>query len=372
VWISRQERNNLRKFLFIMKYRGKGFHKRFVGDEKQGYVEEDKEKTIKYMEKKDFNTSLYVWFQSIKTILELKMDHKGNWMKKLHKQMYSDDASWFIMHTQMMCLAFCTPSRTDTEFLLTENCYNIYEGPSNILIDPITGERRGGLWTNFHEFSPVSPRLMMVLRSFVLPNPDEAKNENIKKWREKMFNECVEQHTNPVATKSILADLPVKNPRNSYTSVGSHGFELLEGEDGSLRSNHRFCFPFLKLSTEHVNKINAIMLDNSHTCQTIAFTSRAALKTTLEHYLTLPVDQGFKLVGNESDDPILFHLLKLEKTLRKLGSDKNLVYNLHSAELIDDGSLEIMGNKLIEYLPEQPTEFMQLYMKLGEHPSGGR
>lgn len=370
VWISRQERDDLRKFLFIMKYRGKGFHKRFVGDEVKGYVEDDKEKFMKYMQEKGFQKPLDLWFHNIKVILELKMDYKAEWKKSLINRLYPDDAIWFIMHTEWMYLALCTPSSTDTEFILTENCYNVCEGPQTVLVDPITGERKYGPWTNYHEFSPVSPKLMIVLRSFVLPNAEEDMNESIKRWRETMYKLCISQHANPAAANSILADLPVKKSQNSYSSVGSHRIELLEGEDGSRRSYHRFCFPFFKLSTEHVNKINTIMLENSHTCQAIAFTSHSALRMTIEHYLTLPAYQGFKLVGDKANDPKLSYLSKLEHILRKLGSDKCLVYQFHSAKLVDDGIFEIMGNKLIEYVPEQPTKFMQLYMKLGELSSG--
>ena len=144
MWISRPERDVLRKFLFIMKYRGKGFHKRFVGDETEGYVEDDKEILLKYMRKKGFLRPLDVWFDSIKTILELKIDLEGKWRKSLVNSMYPEDAKGFILYTEIMYLAMCTPSSTDTEFILTENCYNIYKGLSIVLIDPITGERMPG------------------------------------------------------------------------------------------------------------------------------------------------------------------------------------------------------------------------------------
>ncbi|EED23296.1 conserved hypothetical protein [Talaromyces stipitatus ATCC 10500] len=365
VWIKRHERDSLRKFLFIMKYRGKGFHKRFVGDGMKGYVEDDKELFLKYMREKGFKKPVDVWYHSIKTILELKMDLQGNWVKKLLDGIYRDDAMWFIMHTEFMYLSLCTPSEADTEFLLTENCYNVFEGPQTILRDPKTGQSRFVSWTNFHEFSPISPKLLMVLRSFILPNPEEDKNEGIRKWRENIYKMALGPHANPRAANSILADLPIHKPRNSYSSVSSQGIELLEGEDGSRRSNHRFCFPFFKISTEQTNKINTIFLDNAYRYQTVAFTSRPALKATLEYYLTLPPSQGFKKVGGETNDVQLSYLLKLEKILRKLGSNKKLVYQLRSAELTDDVIFEFMGDMLTKNLPEQPTEFMQLYMKLG-------
>lgn len=146
VWLSRQERDALRKFLFIMKYRGKGFHKRFVGDETEGYVEDDKEQFLKYMHEIGFRKPIDVWLHSIKVIMELRMDLKGQWMKSLIDQIYPDDAMGFILHTEGMYLALCTPSEKDAGFLLTENSYNVFEGPQTSLIDPIIakGESKCG------------------------------------------------------------------------------------------------------------------------------------------------------------------------------------------------------------------------------------
>lgn len=368
VWISRQERNILRKFLFIMKYRGKDFHKRFVIGGMEGYVEDDKEEFLKYMRENDFQKPVEVWIRSIKVILELKMDLQGKWMQELTKQIYPDDAMWFIMHTEWMYLALCTPSDTEMEFILTENSYNVFEGPQTNMVDPLTGGRRCMAWTNFHEFAPISPKLLMVLRSFVLPNPEEDMDENIKKWRENLFTLSTGPHRNPT-TNSILAHLPIKKAQNSYSSVTSYGIKLDEGEDGSRRGYHRFCFPFFKLATEDVNKINAIFLENAYACQAVAFTSHSALRVAIDNYLTLPATEGFKYVGHHGNGPNLSYLVKLENISRKLGSDKGLVYQSHGAELTDDRIFETFSSSLAEHLPEQPTEFMQLYMKLGERPS---
>lgn len=371
VWLSRQERDILRKFLFIMKYRGKAFHKRFVGDDnnKEGYVEDDKEKFLKYMHEKGFRKAVDVWLHSIMVILKLNIDLEGKWMKKVMEQIYPDDAMWFIMHMEGMYLTLCTPADTNMEFLLTENCYNVFEGPQTTLRDPATGEKRCVAWTNFHEFSPISPKLMIVLRSFILPNSEEDMDERIKRWRENIYKICTAPYPDPPTANSILADLPVRKARNSYSFMSSHRIELLEGEDGSRRSYHRFCFPFFKLSSEHVNKINTILLENAYTCQTVAFASQSALKVALEYYMTFPVGQGFKLVGDRENDHRLLYLLKLENILRELGSDKALAYQFANAKLIDDGAFEIMTDKLAEYLPKQPTGFMQLYMKLGKFHS---
>ena len=187
-----------------------------------------------------------------------------------------------------------------------------------------------------------------------------------------MYKLNASQHADPSTANSILADLPITKARNSYSSVGTQGVELLDGEDGSLRFHHRFCFRFFKISNEHVNKINTIMLDNAQECQTIAFTLKSALRMTIEHYLTLPADQGFKVIINQANDHKRLYLSKLEYILKQLGSDKRLVYQLQSDKLTKAKILEVVGDKLMKYLPEQPTEFMQLYMKLGELPSDGQ
>lgn len=53
---------------------------------------------------------------------------------------------------------------------------------------------------------------------------------------------------------------------------------------------------------------------------------------TIEHYLTLPADQGFKVVSNQANDPKLLYLSKLEYILKQLGSDKSLAYQLQSGK----------------------------------------
>lgn len=181
-----------------------------------------------------------------------------------------------------------------------------------------------------------------------------------------MYQLTISQHVNPLAAGSVLADLPIRKARNSYSSIGTRGVELLSGEDGSQRLSHRFCFSFFKISTEHVNRINAIMLDNAQECQAIAFTSRAALRATLEHYLTLPADEGFTVTRDTADDPKARYLTKLEDMMHHLGSQKRLVRAHHPPTSLDDSVLQKLGEGLMKYLPDQPTKFMQLYMKLGK------
>jgi hypothetical protein len=75
--MTRNQRDTLRKFLFIMKYRGLGFHRRFHGDVSGRYEEDDKGRLEKYMQAKGYRKLVDVWLKSIKAFLEVKMDVEG-------------------------------------------------------------------------------------------------------------------------------------------------------------------------------------------------------------------------------------------------------------------------------------------------------
>jgi hypothetical protein len=166
--------------------------------------------------------------------------------KELLGNIYPDDALWFIMHVEWYFLAFCTPCDPVDEFILTENCYNVHEGPNSTVRNPETGEHEVISWTSYHEFSPITPKLMLILRSVLLPNADEDANENIKVWRRKMYEYSRSSHVNSSTARSKLEDLPLKKARNSYSEILPHGIQLLPGEDGSRRSYHQFTFTLPK------------------------------------------------------------------------------------------------------------------------------
>src|SRR2546421_2028261 len=206
VWITRPDRDMLRKFLFIMKYRSSRQHKRFYHMRAQDYSEDDREKFLKFMREKGYQKPIDVWFDNIKAMLELKMDPKGEWMQELKERIYPDDAMMYIAHRQMMYLALCTPSNRDDEFLLTQNVYGIHEGPTSYWVNPHTGESAMKCYTEYHVFSVISPKLVIVLRSLFLPIPEEDSNEDTRHWREEMLLQNVIQHNDPQNAKSMLED----------------------------------------------------------------------------------------------------------------------------------------------------------------------
>jgi hypothetical protein len=366
VWMTRSDRNTLRKFLFIMKYRGSSMHVRFYHQNAEAYSSNDKERLLRYMDERRFKKPVDVWFDNIKGILELKMDAEGNWMDKLRERIYPDDANWCIMHMQMMYLALCTPVNEDDEFLLTENAYSIHEGPVSSRIDPNTGELAMTAYTEYHKFAVISPKLIMVLRSFLLPIPEEDMDEEIKEWRETMHKLNAVQHNFPEDAKSVLADLPVTKPLNSYSRIVDGRWRLLDGEDGVPRADHKFCFRFFPLITKHVNAINAIMLKESYNISIIVFKSHGALRSATEHYLSILAVHGFKIWSEVSYDPRIRFLQKLEQMVKQIGSNATAVYKTEKKAPTHENRDEILARMLEEDLPKEPTEFMQLHIKLGE------
>ena len=352
-----------------MKYRGNGAHRRFYHQNAEDYSEDDQENLRKYMREKGYKRPVDVWFNNIAILLEIEIDTERKWMAELIERIYPDDAQWAISHMQSMYLAICTPSNQDDEFLLTENAYSIHEGPVSCVTNLETGEVRGGTYTEFHVFAVISPKLILVLRNFLLPVPEEDRDPSIRAWREKAYALNASQHSDPSRANSCLQDLPVGKAHNSYTNIVGGKFVLKDGEDGTSRSYHRFCFRFFPTSTRHVNIINSIMLEESYAISTIAFKSKSSARKALEFYLTLGSDDSpkFKNVTDTPGDSRLACLKKLEQVAKELGSDSTAVYHVVRTEQEGNRKLESLSQQLDEHLSNvEPSDTMKLYMKLGQ------
>ena len=369
VWLVRSERDTLRKFLFIMKYRGSGAYERYHHHDTGSYSLDDRERLLDYMRKKGYKKPLDVWYDNIDAMLALKMDPQMEWMKWLREHAYPDDAMWFIAYCQMMYLALCTPSGADEEFILTENAYSIHEGPVSFYVDPVTKETKQGSYNEFHTFGVISPKLMIVLRSFLLPVPEEDADEEMRIWRKNAFEQVAAQHNDPADVHSILEDLPISKARNTYTKIVDGKLMLLEGEDGSHRAVDKFCFRFFPISTEHMDRINFILLENADHVSTIVYQSQQSVSRTLKKYLTAPCELNtsacFKVITDSTDDQRLAFLKKLEKVVRHLGYDAVATYQIGRGKFNDP--LVMAGQMLRARLPleNEPTGFKQHYAKLG-------
>ena len=116
IWLTRVERNRLRKFLFIMKYRGPSFHEKYMSKDPQLYESEDKHLLRAYMADTGMVRPRDVWLHNLRSILDLDMDAEGKWMTQLPTLMFPADAEMFVVHANFSYMAFCTPTAKDAEF----------------------------------------------------------------------------------------------------------------------------------------------------------------------------------------------------------------------------------------------------------------
>lgn len=380
VSITRIDRDLLRKFLFILKYRGRGFHYRFNHNEADGYDSNDRQIMLDYMQRHGFKTPMDVWFHNLEAIMDLTMDSDLKWVSELPTKMFPCDAAWFIAHTQMYYLAFCTPSNPSQEFILTDNCFNVFEGPSTFIRDQKTNEIIPSYHAGFHEFAPVSPRLMVVLRSLMLPNPEEDQDPEIKEWRDNHRWSSFEQ-VYGTDVSSALSDLPVRKARTRYVQTVIDLDEVpLRGPmriRGNYKPNDVFTFTFCCLHPRHVRIVNSILLDNTYRCTAIGFKSHEAFFDTLESFISSQSDWT-KAVGGVDADLQMQQLLKLETIVKEMGSKKDLVY-LHmiqpepvdSEEFLrrnDAFSMHIQSVFMREDEYTEPSifeRFLELYARLG-------
>ena len=228
--LRRPEKDTLRKFLFIMLYRNRTLHSRFEKTA-EAYDCADRETLLKYMREKGFVTPKDVWLANINAFLEVRLGHDRNrWLADLKATTDPDGATRFSKHLESTFLSFCTPVDQDDEFILTQNAFSVFEGPSDH-----TG------WTDWHVFSPVSPKLIIVMQQNVLKLPAHLEQLGLGKWPKPRgdFHGLA---------KSWLEDLPIARPTTSYNPIVSG--------NGGARSeifseNDIFTFKFFPISTVH-------------------------------------------------------------------------------------------------------------------------
>ncbi|CAH0057603.1 unnamed protein product [Clonostachys solani] len=322
--LTRLERDDVRKFFFILKYRGSEFHRRFYHESASDYSANDRERLHEYMTQRGFSTPRDVWYHNLECIINLKMDAEGEWREELPRQMFFDDALWFIMHVGFFYMALCTPIDPQDEFVLTDNCYNIFEGPNTFMKDKSTGEEHGSYHGSFNEFATISPRLVVVLRSLALPNSREDMDPEIKKWRQETYDAAYGDPFGP-DWKSLLHDLPIEKATNSYSQIVGDYIVPLPEHDGKFRPNDKFIFQYYPISPRHVQILNNLFLENADRSDTLAFKNQNTFLKILETYISGPCE-SFKIAGGPDKEIRLQYLKGLEALARDMGSQKTLLY----------------------------------------------
>ena len=219
------------------------------------------------------------------------------------------------------------------EFLLTQNAYSVFEGPSS-----------AGTYTEYHRFAPVSPKIIVVLHSLLLPS---AGQEEGKDTRQILLDMTKSMHLNPNAAGSWLEDLPITKARNNHSRVVNGKTEPVRTR--MSKDKHIFYFPFFALEHEHVQKINMICLEQAFHTVAIVYKSPENLRAALDSYLTdktpgfkvvyraspkdssclrMTVQQDGQLSRFRTEDKLLPYLQLLHNFSKQLGSTVKLEYNL--------------------------------------------
>ena len=268
--VTRTELNTIRKFLFVMKYRNQRFWQKYNRPSIAEYIEVDKSYVANFMRQRGFKKPAEVWLCTIKAILDTRIDPQGKWKETVLEKAFEHDALWFIMNMTESYLNFCTPQDPEhDEFIITENGFGIHEGPTavNPTTDPITGAELAetGKYTEYHKIAPLSPRLLVVLRSnFLRPG------------QEQMLRALRATPDIP-DTPSLFEDLRLEAAKPSYGILSDHG---------ELSDDHVFTFKIQKLSRKWVDLFNTVALAEAR--KSITWKSDAAMQRTMRAYLEHP------------------------------------------------------------------------------------
>lgn len=331
--LTRGEKDLLRRFIFIMLYRNRtmaGRYEKSAAD----YDCNDRDEMIAYMKAKGFAQPRNVYFSNIRAFIDVDLSTEWQvWYPEICRRAYPSDARWFFKNMQMSYIAFCTPQIDADEFLMTQNVYSIFEGPSSGLV-----------WTDYHIFAPVSPNLMIITRNMLLQDgvdEDEQTRQELLEWNKSM-------HTHPDLAGSCLEDLPIAKARNNYSQLVNGKTEPLPTK--LSREKHVFYFRFFPLETRHIQKINAILLEEVPGTIALVYKSPNSLCRALEFYL-IDDSLGFKQIyrppptdlgdsynvrdalglslGKWREDEGIPYLQLLERIARNLGSTVIAKYKVH-------------------------------------------
>lgn len=272
VHLSRKEYYDLRKFLFIMMYRNKTFHTRFT-DSVDEYNSNDREQMLAYMKAKGFENPKEAWFSNIREFLFVDLTkHPNEWKAELEKSVYPPDALWFYKNVEFYFVSTCTPTDVTDKFLMTQNAFSIYEGPNS-----------GEVWSDYHLFAPVSPKVMLIMRNILLPSGQQDDDAIRQRFQELH----VSQHVDPPNADSWLKDLPLASSRVNFTN-------FLKQSSTSSIDQRNYRLSFSSLPRLLVQRINTIFLENALGTVAIVYKSSGAFRTAIEHYLA-EEEPGFKL-----------------------------------------------------------------------------
>ena len=240
------------------------------------YEHSDRSRLIEFLQERSITDLRQVWLLNLEVIVRTEIDVDGEWLQTIGREMFGGDADMYVFHMSESYMAFCEPQSSEDEFILTDNGFGIFEGP--VTYDTVNLKSTGAdgspprlenpRYTEFHKLAPLSPRLILVLRSNFL------RDEPIWKRRKEIFGQFSAQ---PGAV-SLLQDLPIKPPKIHYWLPGkSKPIHTLEDE---------FFFEIYKVKTEQIHVINGLMFQES--IRSITWVSDESLVKSLQAFLGNP------------------------------------------------------------------------------------
>ncbi|KAL7809660.1 hypothetical protein V8C44DRAFT_333984 [Trichoderma aethiopicum] len=288
IYLKRSEKDILRKFIFLLTYRGEQYHRRY--NSMQDYDEDDKALLQAYMTEHGFTKPISVWLHGLETIIDLDMDAEGSWKDNIKKSVYSPIAKTFVSHIDDMYMAICTPADCSQEFVVTDNCYSVIEGRTVSKYDESVDEHVP-VHLHFHRFAPISPRLTIVLRNNQLLGANGVANlwDMQYQWPQ---NQIMNDPLYRSSRKSILEDLPIKKATATYTNCPSGILIQTEDDRMPFAMNDDFCFRIFKIPTRHVRIMNGLLIEHAFQGSRIIFNRKGAFLDLMEWYLTEQCEVG--------------------------------------------------------------------------------
>jgi hypothetical protein len=364
--LTRTEKDCLRKFLFVMKYRGSDFYEKYNVRTIQDYQEPDKVQLHEYLLAHNMSSPRQLWCANLRVFLNIDMDPGRKWQEEIRSKVYKDHAELFLFHADHSYLAFCTPQDASDEFLLTENAYSVFEGAKSDTLSMASRMTKQTVECEWHNFAPVSSSLMIILRSNLLPGsvPFEGLNATA------VLADLAMRQTFREPVVSALQDVPISRSQTSHIGVQVEG--RLVSPAPSAKDTYIFqCF---KLQRHHVDKINTVFLEDAPPASTIVYQHATAAARAIRAYLEDPRPTLKILDGNDS--PREQYLRALERALRSLEGDDVPIKTIsrRSPPLNRSFPLDYAGHhtrwtalRVGEEMFDKPehSDLMQLYRNLG-------
>ncbi|KAL4866502.1 hypothetical protein BDV12DRAFT_187362 [Aspergillus spectabilis] len=302
--LKRPEVHIVRKFLFH-----------------ENYDAEDRPRVLRYMKGKGFTKPR-------------DMDATKTWRRTLRAQIYPDDATMFELHLLHSYMSICQPQNTEDKFLLTENAFGIFEGPSTVQNDILTDKTEPVIYTDG-----------------VLPFPgDSGDYEEIRGFFAAVLRSG---HLEPDRAGSILEDLPVRPCKTVYKNA-------VVNYPASFSKSDEFFFLCFKLSSAHMTTMNNLFLEEAFSTPSIIYHSLVSLRACVEKYFK-DDRPGLKHVIDMPRDRRRSYFSALEKILRNLGGSarcKISPADLSKARILVHMALSVgwivdMAD-LLSHAPERP------------------